>query len=979
MNIREYRAVCCNPQGPEDDFLCICPCHDDRNGSLHVTDTSDRILVECMAGCAFYDILRAQGVRECQLWHDEAEGKRYLAERAEGRKTGKRGAKSPDSGEKAPKKGGKSAKKPALVREMFKVGGVYVNMRRGNRQEPITNIYDYQREDGTVVVRVARTELIGPDGKEKSFPVHHLGGDGRWYWGRGPYKNMLYRLPEVKAAIAEGAPVWVVEGEKDADNLHKLGFVATCNMGGGSKSESPAGKWPPALTASLLGADAVYLIPDNDYPGEGLMQYVAHELHGKVGTLKVLHLTDAMPDLAEKGDATDFCKQLRSARGSREALLELAERTRCWEPSDAPTALGRWQAQEPPKREKRASKQKAGGGGDSGGDDGGDGGGEIEDYYGLFSYCVRDGWLCRRNKDGGARCLCSFVPHPLRIVEHDDGANVTTDYVIGATIAGGRKLADTIVHGEDEFMAMRWPMRAWKFWGNITPSVSAREDIRQAIMLAGQKGAAMESIFGHTGLRKIGGRWAYLYNDGAIGAEATSVELPGLLKYYSLQPAENMTAQEAVAADLQLCLGFQPRIIYPLLAQAYLAPLYSILEAMEMPPSYIAYVNGVSNSFKSTLVSYIQAHFGAFYNRRFPATFQDTANSAREKAFYCKDALYTVDDYYPDPDKRKRSVMDGVANAVISAIADRAERGRLDSNQGIKSEKPARCTCIMTGEALPQLSESRVLRLYVIPVAENEIARSVSELEPYEVARTAGAYRMAMRDYVAHVVENADELPGLLSERMAELTREAGRRIQRREGRFFQCAAHLMLGVRMMLDQFTRHAVIDAASRAAMEETAWTAIVDNIQRMGTEIDASNPARLFVDTLRGLLAAKAVDVADLTQPAEQRIVPQVMIGYKDLEYYYFLPGQVHAAVRESLTRQGLDMPLSPLELRKRLVTEGLAEPDPRTKSPLRQKCIGRENTRKLWVPRAVIEGHRTVVEQAGLRFEQSDERTPFEEA
>ena len=45
-----------------------------------------------------------------------------------------------------------------------------------------------------------------------------------------------YRLPEIQEAIASERPVFIVEGEKDVDNLTKLGIVATCNAGG-------AGKW----------------------------------------------------------------------------------------------------------------------------------------------------------------------------------------------------------------------------------------------------------------------------------------------------------------------------------------------------------------------------------------------------------------------------------------------------------------------------------------------------------------------------------------------------------------------------------------------------------------------------------------------------------------------------------------------------------------------------------------------------------------
>ena len=44
-------------------------------------------------------------------------------------------------------------------------------------------------------------------------------------------QNPLYRLPELMAA-APIEPVWICEGEKDADNVAALGLIATTSPGG---------------------------------------------------------------------------------------------------------------------------------------------------------------------------------------------------------------------------------------------------------------------------------------------------------------------------------------------------------------------------------------------------------------------------------------------------------------------------------------------------------------------------------------------------------------------------------------------------------------------------------------------------------------------------------------------------------------------------------------------------------------------------
>ena len=93
---------------------------------------------------------------------------------------------------------------------------------------------------------------------------------------------MLYHLPEVLEAIKKGETIYVCEGEKDADNLRKLGLQATTNPMG-------AGKWRPEYSESLTGANVV-ILPDKDEPGRKHAAQVAQSLIGKAKSIKVLEL-----------------------------------------------------------------------------------------------------------------------------------------------------------------------------------------------------------------------------------------------------------------------------------------------------------------------------------------------------------------------------------------------------------------------------------------------------------------------------------------------------------------------------------------------------------------------------------------------------------------------------------------------------------------------------------------------------------------
>jgi hypothetical protein len=64
----------------------------------------------------------------------------------------------------------------------------------------------------------------------KQFPQYHWDGQ-QWRKGAPKAPKIPYRLPELLAAPAT-EPVFICEGEKDADNVAALGLIATTNSEG---------------------------------------------------------------------------------------------------------------------------------------------------------------------------------------------------------------------------------------------------------------------------------------------------------------------------------------------------------------------------------------------------------------------------------------------------------------------------------------------------------------------------------------------------------------------------------------------------------------------------------------------------------------------------------------------------------------------------------------------------------------------------
>ena len=138
----------------------------------------------------------------------------------------------------------------------------------------------------------------------KDFRIRHQDPAGQWVYKAGPGPAVLYRLPELRQAIAQGATVFVVEGEKDCDRLAAGGLAATTNIEGAAQPDQKS-KWRKEYTAQLAGAARVVLLPDHDEPGRAHMQAIAQALQGQVAEVRLLDL----PGLPAKGDVSDWLNQ----------------------------------------------------------------------------------------------------------------------------------------------------------------------------------------------------------------------------------------------------------------------------------------------------------------------------------------------------------------------------------------------------------------------------------------------------------------------------------------------------------------------------------------------------------------------------------------------------------------------------------------------------------------------------------------------
>ena len=165
---------------------------------------------------------------------------------------------------------------------------------------PIVATYDYHDAAGKLVFQVVRFE-------SKDFRQRAASGE----WSVKGIEKVPYRLPQ----LLNANEVYICEGEKDCNNLVKLGLMATTNPGGADADGEGGKKWPEHFARWFDGRH-VMLLPDNDDPGRRHVQAVARKLASAAASIKIL----ALPGLPDKGDVSDWL----ASGGTAQKLQELA-------------------------------------------------------------------------------------------------------------------------------------------------------------------------------------------------------------------------------------------------------------------------------------------------------------------------------------------------------------------------------------------------------------------------------------------------------------------------------------------------------------------------------------------------------------------------------------------------------------------------------------------------------------------------------
>jgi hypothetical protein len=752
-----------------DDYLARCPGHDDKRSSLSVCQKGGKVLIHCFAGCDTVHVLAALDLTLRDL---------FLGDDAEPPKD-----------------------------NVIPLGG-----RRKGGNSRIVAVYDYRDADGTLLFQAVR---FSP----KSFRRRRPNGKGGWIWKlEDATPRVLYRLPEIQGERR----VVFGEGEKDVDNLWKLGIPATTNIGGAEAFAGHADDYMLQLVSA--GITEVVVCPDNDAAGWKLMRAVAAAAHGY--GLRVRWL--ALPGLGEKMDVSDWL----DAGHTKDEFLALVEAAPVV--TEAPALIAPATGSESPRH--------------------------------ASGYVIDGGRICRERIVRGGTVipepLCNFTAEIAEELVLDDGSGEPKHaWIVEGALESGVRLPRVRVPAA-KFSSLGWVLESWGARAIPAAGQGAKEHLRVAVQQLSRP--RRRHLFTHTGWRQVEGRWAYLSATGAIGADDVEVELEGRLATYAL-PREPRDPAAGLRQSLAL-LGLGPlEVTWPLWGATFAATLGEWL-----PVTYSIWIEGQSNSLKTSTALVFLSHFGRFDDARtLPAAWVDTPAALEQKLFVIKDAPLLIDDFV-----RETEDADTKAIRALRSQGNRVSRSRMTRDLTRRPDCPPRGLLLATAEHRPH-GVSLAARTLVIPFRPGMIARD----RLTAAQKTAARLPHAMAGFLAWLAPQIDDG---WRQHLREAFEDARARARREASllRVPEVAGHLWVGIVEGLRYAEALGVLSPERHAQHREEAWTALLGARSSQDAEVESQRETRVFLEALWGALAAHQVTLLGRDDGGTGYAGRAVPVGWED---------------------------------------------------------------------------------------------------
>ena len=542
-----------------------------------------------------------------------------------------------------------------------------------------------------------------------------------------------------------------------------------------------------------------------------------------------------------------------------------------------------------------------------------------------------NGCLCREKllMDGPVIVpICNFMAEIVDETIRDDGVETSLVLGIQGALMTGQPLPRIEVPATSFAMSDKWVVPLWGADAIVWPGET--RCLPPAIQ-ALSKNKRRQTVFAHTGWRRLPSGWVYLHAGGAITARkedaATSVSLgPPLDRFTLPSPPTGDSLLAAVRASLAMLDVATARIGIMLLAAVYRA----VLGACD----FSIFLAGVTGIGKSELAALGQQHFGAGLDaRNLPGSWSSTANSLEAVAFLAKDALLVCDDFCPGGGVGDVSKYHQMADRLLRAQGNASGRQRMRPDGSLRPAKPPRGLILSTGEDVPNGHSLRA-RMLICELSKNDVRWD--HLTKCQNEARGGRYAQCLSAFIQWVACRYQDLVEQRHVHVEKIREEVSRSGD--HARTPALVAELLYGWRTFLQFAMEVGAFDAAELSRLSSLGQQSLLEVAAEQASHHEATDPVKMFLRWIGSAIASGAAHVADgdgnepdspqtwgwrhrtIGTGAHERSEwhPQGQrIGWLETGNLYLEPGAAFAAAQSVAQSHGRTIPVNETTLWRRM--------------------------------------------------------------
>ena len=498
--------------------------------------------------------------------------------------------------------------------------------------------------------------------------------------------------------------------------------------------------------------------------------------------------------------------------------------------------------------------------------------------------------------------ICNFDIEAKKIIIQDNGLFIEK-YCIFKCILANNNESKIVKIKYNELNSDKWILNVLGVKYCLFPIDKSYEYLKVYIAQKFEH-ISVEIEYIHVGWRVINNKFVYLHGGGAIGDY--NINITG--DKGKIINVDNGIRKEKALIDSINMLNISDNILktLPLLLYSHLGVLREVYVQAGFEPHFTIWVYGLTGSMKTSVS---KVFFNIFNRERdyISGTFKDTKTAVEIKASEYKDSILLLDDYHPTTLSAEKKAMESLASHVLRIYGDGISKSRSNKNLGKAQEYPPRGLCVITGEDIIG-GESSVARFIGIEVCPGDYKSDV--LMYYQ--NNPLIYSTHIYYFIECISQYFNEIVSFIKLKFNSYRNEVLNEF--RHKRLSDSYAFLCLTYDILL-QYCKSLIGKDINNIFYNKNFIKNIIKEVIRVHEQSTTNqDPAILYLMAIQELILSKKYKVLDKNENKNEN---GNIIGYKDDEYYYLIPGLAYNSVIEFWKRQNIEFPVSSDRVNKAL--------------------------------------------------------------